>query len=61
MEKLTFKDACKALGCGPTTLYRLVKERELGSLRLANKIFFKPEHVQEYLSRNEVKPVERND
>lgn len=55
---LTPRDAARALGVSPATIYALVAAKAISHVRLGlgrGKIAFSEAHLQEYLRRNEVR------
>lgn len=51
--------ACQYLNVSRPTLSRLVKSRKLGCFRVGVKLLFSEAHLQEFLSRSEVKALDQ--
>ncbi len=50
---LTVQQAAEFLNVKPDSVRYLRRTRQLGSLKVAGKVRFKPEHIEEYLDRHE--------
>jgi excisionase family DNA binding protein len=53
MPLLTAHDVARRLNVSKRVVYRLAARQEIGSVPVAGKVNFKPEHVDEYIARQE--------
>lgn len=52
----SLQEACEYFGIVETTLLKYVRTNEIGHIRMFNKTYFTPEHLQDFAKKHEVKP-----